>query len=179
MIPMIQTPPSGPLSIYQRAALLLTAIALTVTLFLLRGGAYQNSPLDQLANRSADPDSALVNKRPTMLEFYADWCEICREMAPAVLTIEQRYGKELDVVLVNVDNPRWLDLIDRYSVNGIPHIELFDGDGRTRGRSLGLRSAEQLESLARALIENTPLPELAGVGTTNIFTSSEQSIMSS
>ena len=179
MIPMIQTPPSGPLSTYQRAALLLTAIALTVALFLLRGGAHQNSPLDQLANRSADPDSALVNERPTMLEFYADWCEICREMAPAVLTIEQRYGNELDVVMVNVDNPLWLDLIDHYNVNGIPHIELFDSDGKTRGRSLGLRSPEQLESLAQALIENTPLPELVGVGTTSIFTSPEQSIMSS
>ena len=114
-----------------------------------------------------------------MLEFYADWCEICREMAPAVLAVERHYSNELDVVLINVDNTRWADLIDHYNVNGIPQIELFDSNGENRGRSLGLRSPDQLENLAQALIKDTPLPKLAGLGSNAIFSSAEKAAPSS
>ena len=70
----------------------------------------------------------------------------------------------MDVVLVNIDNPQWQDLIDRYEVNGIPQLNLFAADGSLRGRSLGVRTPQQLEALSTALIANTPLPQFAGIG---------------
>jgi hypothetical protein len=94
-------------------------------------------------------------------------------MAPAMLQMEQNHVDQLDVVLVNIDNPRWLDLIDRYDVTGIPQLNLFSADGVMRGRSLGERTANQLESLAVALIDNAPLPQLAGVGSTSSVTPAE------
>ena len=70
----------------------------------------------------------------------------------------------LAVVLLNVDNPRWQPEIDRYDVNGIPQLELFNANGTAIGRSLGARSAPELEALSSALIAQTPLPALPGVG---------------
>ena len=103
----------------QRIVLLIMAVALAVALLLLRGGMDSQSPMEQLARRSIAPDVALSNGRPTILEFYADWCQACREMAPAMLSLEQNTRQQLDIVLVNVDNPRWSDLVDDYDVNGI------------------------------------------------------------
>ena len=161
---MTRTPESSPLGTAQRWVLVLVAVALALGLVMLRGGIQSESPMEQLARRSLDPQTALSNGRPTLIEFYADWCQVCREMAPAMLELEQGSRERLDVVLVNVDNPRWQDLVDRYDVNGIPQLNLFNAEGEPRGRSLGLRSSEELQILSTALLENQPLPALPGVG---------------
>ena len=161
---MTRTPESSPLGTAQRWVLVLVAVALALGLVMLRGGIQSESPMEQLARRSLDPQTALSNGRPTLIEFYADWCQVCREMAPAMLELEQSSRERLDVVLVNVDNPRWQDLVDRYDVNGIPQLNLFNAEGEPKGRSLGLRSPEELQILSAALLENEPLPALPGVG---------------
>ena len=117
---MSASPPPAILGAFQKGLLLAVAFALALALLVLRGGLQSESPMEQLARRSLDPDVALSNGQPTLIEFYADWCQACREMAPAMLSLEQSTRDRLDVVLVNVDNPRWLDLVDRYEVNGIP-----------------------------------------------------------
>ena len=164
---MTGTPESSPLGTAQRWVLVLIAVALAVGLVILRSGIQSESPMEQLARRSLDPQIALTNERPTLIEFYADWCQVCREMAPSMLDLEKRSRDRLDVVLVNVDNPRWQDLVDRFDVNGIPQLNLFNAKGEPKGRSIGLRNAEELQLLTTALLEDQPLPALPGVGNIN------------
>ena len=59
-------------------------------------------------------------------------------------------------------SPRWTPEIERYDVNGIPQLEFFDRRGQAVGRSLGSRSFTELDSIATALIDDQPLPRLAG-----------------
>jgi thiol:disulfide interchange protein len=149
----------------RRARLLLAALSavLALALFTLRGGLQPAAPLEKLARQSLDLSVALGDGRPTLVEFYANWCEACQAMAPAMETIEQQQHGKLDVVLLNVDNPRWQPEIERYEVNGIPQLELFNASGQAIGRSLGARSRPELEALTTALIADTPLPQLAGM----------------
>ena len=74
---------------WQRIILLLSAVSLTLFLFLARGGVNSSSPLDKLARNSLEPNIALANGKPTLIEFYANWCEVCRQMAPSILLIEE------------------------------------------------------------------------------------------
>jgi len=163
-------PSPGGLGRRERMALAAVAALLAVLLFWVRGGLHPAAPLERLARQSPDLTTALTNGRPTLVEFYADWCEACRAMAPAMEAIEQRRRGALDVVLLNVDNPRWQPELDRYAVNGIPQLELFDAAGRSVGRSIGARRPEELEALTTALVEGKPLPQLVGVGATSGLT---------
>lgn len=151
----------------ERLILLVIALALATAVVWLRGGLQPQAPLEALARRSPDLSVALSNGRPTIVEFYADWCEACRSMAPAMESVEESHRNQLNVVLLNVDNPRWLPEVERYEVNGIPQLELFNSEGTSVGRSIGVRSRSELESLAQALINGKPLPALAGVGATS------------
>ena len=114
-----------PLGRLQQVVLVVIAVSLAIGLLFMRGGIQSETPMEQLARRSVEPEVALTNGKPTLIEFYADWCQVCREMAPAMLELERSTQNRLDVVLVNVDNPRWQDLVNRYDVNGIPQLNLF------------------------------------------------------
>ena len=161
------TPASSGLGRRERMLLAAVAALLALLLIWLRGGLQPAAPLQRLARQSPDLTTALANGRPTLVEFYADWCEACRAMAPAMEAIEQRQRGALNVVLLNVDNPRWQPQVERYGVNGIPQLELFDAAGQPVGRSIGARRPQELEALTNALVAGQPLPALAGVGATS------------
>lgn len=142
---------------------LLLVSLLVVGLIWLQRGSDGRDLLDQMARRSLPLEEALQNGRPTLVEFYADWCESCRTMAPSIETMQDQHP-EIDLVLLNVDNPAWEAQIKRFGVNGIPHLQLFNADGESLGQSIGVRQPQELEALAQALEGNGPLPQLAGVG---------------
>jgi thiol:disulfide interchange protein len=161
MAPQLESPaPSG----RERWILLLLATLLAVLLLWLRGGLHPQAPLEKLARQSLDLPVALANGRPTIVEFYADWCQACQAMAPAMDTLAERRKGQLNVVLLNVDNPRWQAEIERFQVNGIPQLDLFSASGQQVGRAIGARSAPELAALSDALLAGAPLPRLAGVG---------------
>ena len=146
------------LSFFQKYFLFFLSIFLVISLFFLRNGFKANVMLDQLAKNSLLPEQALSNGRPTVFEFYADWCEACKEMAPDMIEVKEQTSNKVNVVLLNVDNSRWFDLIEKYDVNGIPKLIFFDDKGEFIGFSIGVRKYSELNEIFLALINDSELP---------------------
>ena len=159
------------LSFFQRYFLVFLSILLVISLFFLRNGFKANAMLDQLAKNSLLPEQALSNGRPTVLEFYADWCEACKKMAPDMVDAKKENSNKVDVVLLNVDNSRWSDLIDKYNVNGIPHLIFFDDKGEFKGFSLGVINNSELNQIFVSLIKNSELPSFTKLSNSSNLTS--------
>ena len=151
------------LSLIQKYFLFFLSILLVISLFFLSNGFKANAMLEQLAKSSLMPEQAFSNGRPTVLEFYADWCEACKEMAPDMIEAKKQYLNKLDIVLLNVDNSRWSDLVDKYDVNGIPKLIFFDDKGQFRDFSLGVRKKSELDEIFLALVNNSDLPSFTKV----------------
>jgi len=109
-----------------------------VGLILFRSTLFQSTYLlKSFGELSVDPEIALKNNKPTFLEFYAEWCEVCKEMAPKVSALKNEYEKEINFVFLNVDNPKWDNYIRKYEVNGIPQVNLFDKKGNLISTFIG------------------------------------------
>ena len=142
------------LSTVQRTLLLFAALGLAVLLFFFKEGSAEQKDLDYLARRSIEPQIALSSGKPTVMEFYADWCEVCRAMAPVMVSIEKEYDGRINFLMLNVDNPQWENLLNQYDVNGIPQLNFFDQDGDFKGKIIGAKTKFELTHLVDRLIDN-------------------------
>ncbi len=142
-------------------------LILFITLIILSVIAFKNllfQPnflLKKFGELSIDPEIAFTNNKPTFLEFYAEWCEVCKEMAPKVADIKEEYEKDVNFVFLNVDNPKWEKYIRNFNVNGIPQVNLFDRDSNLEvtfiGKQQEITIRESLDNLQHDLKSNKPI----------------------
>eukprot|EP00930_Biecheleria_cincta_P073091 TRINITY_DN60411_c0_g1_i1.p2 TRINITY_DN60411_c0_g1~~TRINITY_DN60411_c0_g1_i1.p2 ORF type:complete len:152 (-),score=27.52 TRINITY_DN60411_c0_g1_i1:463-918(-) len=92
--------------------------------------------LVQAAARSRPLPLALQSGRPLVIDFSATWCIECLQLAPAMRDLEQRFGKEVEFVSIDVSNlPSAVDdsqsdwWVRQFKVDMLPHIAFVDKDG--------------------------------------------------
>ena len=100
-----------------------------------------------------DPEIAFTNGKPTYLEFYAEWCEICKEMAPEVTELKKDFENDVNFVFLNVDNPKWNKYIKQFEVNGIPQINFIDSNSNLKATFTGLQEEKTLKDSINYLLE--------------------------
>ena len=111
---------------------------LIIGLILFRNSFFQSTYLlKSFGELSVDPVVAFENNKPTFLEFYAEWCEVCKEMAPKVSSLKEEYEKDINFVFLNVDNQKWDSYVRKFNVNGIPQVNLFDSNGNLVSTFIG------------------------------------------
>ena len=121
-----------------------------ITFLLFRSLIFKSTYLlKSFGELSVDPEIAFTNNKPTFLEFYAEWCEVCKEMAPEVAAFKEEYEKDINFVFLNVDNQKWNNYIRKFNVNGIPQINIFDGKGHLISTFIGKQEEKTIrESLS-------------------------------
>ena len=121
-----------------KAIITLFFAVIIMALFLFKNLFFQKTfLLKSFGELSVEPEIAFKNNRPTFLEFYAEWCEVCKEMAPKVSSLKEEYEKDINFVFLNVDNQKWDNYIRKFGVNGIPQVNLFDKNGQLKSTFIG------------------------------------------
>ncbi len=57
---------------------------------------------------------------PCIVDFYADWCGPCKQIAPILEQISKDYEGKINVYKVNVDNEQ--QLASAFGINSIPAV---------------------------------------------------------
>ncbi len=72
-----------------------------------------------------------VGKGPVLLEFWATWCPSCRELMPALLGAEKKYGSRVKFIAVAVSVNQSPERVRRFlASHPLPHETLFDVSGK-------------------------------------------------
>lgn len=167
------TPPSNPsnpanlttLAVRLRnLVIVLVAVILSVAIFLGLQTGTSSASLAAMAETSTPLNEALVNGKPTLMEFYADWCTACQAMAQDMADLKQTYSNRVNFVMLNVDNSKWLPEMLSYRVDGIPHFVFLDAAGGPIASTIGEQPRTIMASNLDALVTGTPLPYVQSRG---------------
>ena len=148
------------LNISQKSIIVLILTLTIIFLFLFRNLFFKSTfILKNFGASSIDPEIALNNHKPTFLEFYAEWCEVCKAMANDVSLLKDEYQKDIDFVFLNVDNPKCENYIRKYDVNGIPQINLFDQTGNLEATFIGKQEENTIKGYLESLNDSAKSKE--------------------
>ena len=149
--------------------IVLVATALSVALFLGLQTEKTSASLATLDEQSTPLEVALGNGKPSLMEFYANWCTSCQAMAPDIAQLKQQYGDQVNFVMLNVDNTKWLPEVLKYRVDGIPLFVFLSKDGEAIAQSIGEQPRSVMATNLEALVAGSPLPYAQASGQVSKF----------
>jgi len=91
----------------------------------------------------------LESEQPVLLDFWAEWCQPCRMLAPTIDQLASEYEGRAKIGKVDTDSNR--DISIKYGISAIPTVILFK-DGEVKKKFVGLTGKDQFKSAIDALL---------------------------
>ena len=83
----------------------------------------------------------LKSDRPVLVDFWAEWCGPCKQIAPALEQIALELGDKVTIAKVNIEDSPTTP--SRYGVRNIPTLMLFK-DGQMASMKVGSLTRQKI-----------------------------------
>jgi thiol-disulfide isomerase/thioredoxin len=133
------------------------------------------APAINLPAIEGEVDLVQLQGKVVYLDFWASWCDPCRESFPWMAEMKEKYGDQgFEVVAVNLDKERALadkflnkmkinfvvafdasaESAEKYGLRGMPGSYLIDRDGNIQASHLGFNDKDkaELEAVIKVLL---------------------------
>ncbi|MEL7128816.1 MAG: thioredoxin [Pseudomonadota bacterium] len=93
-------------------------------------------------NITDDEFDATINADiPVVVDFWAEWCGPCKQMAPHLEAVSDELSGKVKIVKINVDDHPMAG--SKYGVRGLPTLMMFK-DGKVVATQLGAMSKQRI-----------------------------------
>ena len=91
----------------------------------------------------------LKSSKPIVVDFWAEWCGPCKQLAPTVETVAAEKSETLKVCKMDVDSNR--EIAAKYGIRSIPSLIIFK-NGEPAGVEVGALTKQQLEDFISTVV---------------------------
>jgi len=99
-----------------------------------------SSSIEHITDDNFEPE-VLKSELPVLVDYWAEWCGPCKQIAPILDEVAREYDGRLRVAKINVDENRQVPA--RFGIRGIPTLMLFR-NGNVEDTRVGALSKSQL-----------------------------------
>ncbi len=82
---------------------------------------------EKVFNYEKNKDWKFEGKRPAVIDFYADWCNPCKMVAPILEELSNEYNGKIDIYKVDTEKEQELSAV--FGIQSIPSILFIPIEG--------------------------------------------------
>jgi putative thioredoxin len=94
---------------------------------------------------------------PVLVDFWAPWCEPCKQLTPALEKLVNKRNGKIVLVKINVDENK--DLASKLNIQSIPTVYAFI-DGKPINAFQGAQPEAKIDELINQMIDSAPGNEI-------------------
>ena len=91
----------------------------------------------------------LKSQKPIVVDFWAEWCGPCKQLAPLVEAAAEEFKNDITVCKMDIDANR--ETAVEYGIRSIPTLMIF-ANGESVGTEIGALTKPQLDEFIRSKI---------------------------